>query len=116
MVISLKIILEVNTCKISHKDQQKQLPKRRRQPRNQLSPPEPKTAFAGNINSALSSFGPLSNAMDTAPPTHKIVPAIFAILLKLPRSILSNLMIKSRNINMSKLWKQIIRPSYQPTY
>jgi hypothetical protein len=39
----------------------------------------------------LSSFGPLSNAIDMAPLTHITVPTIFAILLKLPILIFSNL-------------------------
>lgn len=47
-----------------------------------LSDPESMNGF-GSKCSAFNSFGPLINAMDTAPLTHINVPPIFATLLKL---------------------------------
>lgn len=46
--------------------------------------------FVG-INSEFSNFGPLTNAIATAPATHKIVPITFAILLKFFICTFSNL-------------------------
>lgn len=46
--------------------------------------------FVG-INCEFSNFGPLINAIATAPATHKIVPITFAILLKLFICTFSNL-------------------------
>lgn len=67
---------------IIQKDQKQLLTKRNRQPSCKFSPPLPNRDFDGR-NCVFNSFGPLSNAMETAPPTHTTVPNILAILLKL---------------------------------
>lgn len=72
-----------NTCKIIQNDQNQLLPKRRKQPSNQLSAPELNISDFGGMNSSFTSLGPFSNAMVMAPPTQNIVPSILAMLLKL---------------------------------
>lgn len=78
----MKITYRGNTCMMVQIAQQQLFPKRISEPSNQVSPLEPLEDFVATIP-ALSSFGPLSNAMDMAPPTLITVPIIFALLLKL---------------------------------
>lgn len=83
------------TCIIIQKDQQKQQMKRNRQPSSKFSPPVLNSDF-DDKSSVFSSFGPLTSAMQIAPPTEKSVPIILAILLKLCTLIFSNLQPKKK--------------------
>ena len=53
-------------------------------------------------NFVFNSFGPLTSAMQIAPPTEKTVPIILAILLKLRTLIFSNLQKKEYITNEMK--------------
>lgn len=79
-----------NTCKISQSDQQQLLPKRNRQPTNQLSLPKLNADSIG-VNSEFSSLAPLISAIIMAPPTQIAVPATFEMLLKLRKFTFSDL-------------------------
>lgn len=77
--------------------QKQLLTKRRTQPRNHVScsgPTAPsilrKLIFLGKI-CGFSNLGPFINAIEAAPPTHTIVPTIFATVLQLFAFIFSDL-------------------------
>lgn len=109
-----KIYKNKDTCRISQKDQQQALAKRKMQPSNQVRPAEEAKIDleTKGCDSAFNNLGPLSNAMEMAPLTQKHVPTILAMLLKLRRSTLSNLLytqikIKS-NLNFIHLEIEIL--------